>query len=509
MENSNDFAVIDLGSNSFHLLIVRQNEDRTQIIYKQKETVYLAAGLDAHNHLNQAAIDRGVHCLTLFAERLKTINPKQIKVVATHTLRVAKNRNAFLLAASEVFPYPIEVISGYEEARLIYMGALNQELTRVNDIKLVIDIGGGSTEMALGQSLSPLFVDSKQMGCVSFSERFFLNGAISKKAFDSAVIEAQQEIEKITSILESYSISKIYGASGTIKSIHLILEETGHIDGLITKKRLQRLIDQWLEFQNVDELNFTSISSARKRVLLGGAAILYALFNQFKLKEVQYTQGALREGVLDQMLKTNEYKNVCERSITHLTQKYQVDAPFAQEVLKIVKFFYKQWHAQAEQKVSSMLKSILYWATLVHEVGLSINFSHIQKHSAYILEHSDLPGFNEEQQLLLSTLVRFHRKNIKFSQFPAFNLFHQTQWQALLQLLRLAILMNTQRAKDQAQKIQMLRLELIDRDLNCFALCIPEEFAKNNQLMMADLKKEQQHWAQNPNWALQLNIIEN
>lgn len=503
--NETDYAIVDLGSNSFHLLIVRKSENLTQVIYKNKESIHLVAGLDNDCMLSQEAIDKGVACLQKFAERLKTLQADHIKIVATHTLRVAKNKNQFLLAASAVFPYPIEIISGHEEARLIYIGALTQELTRENDTKLVIDIGGGSTEFALGQSLlSPNFVDSRQIGCVSFYKYFFSDGTITKKAFENAILEAEQEFEKITSILNTHSISKAYGASGAIKSVNLILNDLGYVDGIITKKRLQKIIDILLACNHYSEFDFPSLSEQRRSILLSGIAILAAIFNQLKLKEIQYTNGALREGALEQIIKTDESKNVCEKSVQKLIKQYQIDDSFSQEVLKIVKYFYKQWHAQANIKVSSRLKSILYWATLLHEIGLSINFSNIQKHSAYIVEHSDLAGFNEEQQLLLATLVHYHRKSIKFKAFPEFNLFNEKQWQALLQILRLAILMNAQRALDQHQKIACIELRLIDQQINHFELLIPTDFAQNNQLIVADLLKEQQHWNMNVNWKLQL-----
>lgn len=503
--NETDYAIVDLGSNSFHLLIVRQNETLTHVIYRNKESIHLAAGLDEELILSQKAIHRGVRCLQRFAERLKTVQRDRIRVVATHTLRVAQNRNQFLLAASAVFPYPIEVISGHEEARLIYIGALSQELTRENESKLVIDIGGGSTEFALGQSvIEPDFVDSRKMGCVSFTEYFFSDGFISKKTFENALLEAEQQLEKISSILTTHSISKAYGASGTIKSVYLILTDLGYSDGLITKKRLQKVLDLLLTCKHYSDFDFPSLSEQRKSILLGGMAILMAIFNQLELKEIQYTNGALREGVLEQIIHNDNYKNVCEKSVHQLIKQYQIDESFAQEVLKIVKYFYKQWHAKAETKINSRLKSILYWATLLHEIGLSINFSQIQRHSAYIIEHSDLAGFTEEQQLLLATLVRYHRKPIKFKSFPEFNLFSNKQWQAMLQILRLAILMNTQRAVDQHQKITGIELHLIEQQINHFELRIPTEFAQNNRLMIADLIKEQQYWYESKNWKLEL-----
>lgn len=507
--NENDVAIVDLGSNSFHLLIVRHNQNLPQVIYRSKESIHLAAGLDDNTLLCAESIEKGVQCLKKFAERLKTLQRHNIKVLATHTLRVAKNRNQFLLAASKVFPYPIEIISGHEEARLIYIGALTQELTRVHDTKLVIDIGGGSTEFALGQlPTEPFFVDSQPIGCVSFTQRFFSESVISKKAFHSAVMEAEQELEKMISFLNTHSVFKAYGSSGTIKCIHLVLIDLGYSDGLITKKRLLALIEIIFQSQSIKEVKFPSLSESRQSVLIGGIAILLAIFNQLKLKEIQYTQGALREGALEQIIKNEEYKNVCEKSVHQLIKQYQVDNDFSQEVLKIVKYFYKQWHSQADVKVSSRLKSILYWATLLHEIGLSINFSQIQKHSAYILEHSDLPGFNEEEQLLLATLVRYHRKTVKFNDLPNFNLFQDKQWQALLQILRLAILMDTQRAKNQHQKIVAIELRLIDGQINHFELLISAAFEQENQLMMADLIKEQNYWHAHSNWQLKLTVVD-
>lgn len=506
MKNSNkDYAVIDLGSNSFHFFIARNVDNQWQIIYRNKEHVHLASGLDKDLNLDDDAINRGVECLKLFSDRLKTIDSNNIRVVATHTLRVAKNRNQFLLAASKIFPYPIEIIPGQEESRLIYLGVISSQMTRSNQNKLVIDIGGGSTEISLGVTEAPLIAESFPMGSVTFAKHYFPDGIITKKAFDAAQLAAFQLIECFKNQILENGVSIAFGTSGTAKAIQDILSDFGIKDNLITQKSLNEIITHLLSLSNADEINYPSLSETRRPILLSGIAIFSALFSAFELTELHYAQSALREGVLFELAGEENHVNVWQVTVEQLINQYDIDIKYAKLVGQTAKHFYKQLQMQLNQKWNKDLKNLLVWATQLHEIGLGINFSNLHKHSAYILKNSRLNGFSEEQRLFLSTLVRFHRKSIKFEQFPEFHIYSLKQFELLLQMLRLSILINVQRLNN--QNCQFINL-MIDADhIHHITLEIKEEFAQNHPLIMSDLMDEQKVWGKTAQWKLIINTI--
>ncbi|QIQ22097.1 exopolyphosphatase [Zophobihabitans entericus] len=498
-----EYAVIDLGSNSFHMVVARHVNGSFQILNRIKQQARLAAGLNKNKELDQESIDRGVVTLSLFAERLKNFPPENVKIVGTHSLRVARNRNEFLKAAAQVLPYPIEVISGQEEARLIYFGVVQTEPT--HDLKLVIDIGGGSTELAMGTDIEPNFVDSRPMGCVTYTQQFFPEQKITPQAFKRATLAAEQQLEKIALPIQKSGAQIAFGASGTIKCIYNILLDMGVEDGIITTKRLNDLISYVFEFKTFDEINFPSLSAERRPLFVAGLAILTGLFNALKLKEMHYTQSALREGVLYEMTEQFSELNVRQRTALGLSAQYSIDNKHANKVVNTTKHLYQQWSKQVPSTLANpTMESILYWAALLHEVGLNINYSGIQKHSAYILQNSNMPGFNEEQQLLLATLVRFHRKSIKVQSIPSFSLFEPKQVAALIQILRLAVLINNQRQLD--LPLEAFKLSVCDKMTNCLSLTIDQQISEQHGLMLLDLEQEQNYWEPVKDWQLLVNV---
>ena len=505
-QSFNEYAVVDLGSNSFHMIIARKVDNTLQTIYKNKQTIHLAAGLNAQNYLSKNSIQRGIDCLTLFAERLQEIPTKNIKVIATHTIRVAKNKHQFITEAAKVFPYPIEIISGQEEARLIYLGAIaNESTTLQTDVKLIIDIGGGSTEVAIGTTNSPQMTDSRPIGCISYSKRYFPKQKIDKAAFNKAVESAEQHFEKLANYVRNKEIFIAFGSSGTIKNIHQILLDLGVTDGIITRKRLDDLISYVFEFKHFKDINYPSLSAERKTVFLGGLAIFSGVFNVLGLKELHYCQSALREGVLYEMTNSDEnYQDTRQNTAIALSKMYDIDERHASQVVMTTKVLLNQWKSQASYTIDQNIEAIVYWAALLHEVGLSINFSSIHKHSAYILQNSNMPGFNEEQQLLLATLVRLHRKSIKLNVIPYFTLFEPKHIYPLLQILRLAVLINNSRPN--SIDFSAFKLQLIDNELTKFKLIIDKRFADNNKLLLLDLEQEQQYWRTHKDWQLMIII---
>lgn len=500
----NEYAVVDLGSNSFHMIVAKKVNNSLQVIYKNKLNIHLATGLNKDYRLSLSSINRGVNCLALFAERLKNFPPSHVKVIGTYTLRAAKNRRQFLIAAAKVFPYPIEIISGQEEARLIYVGAINAEPTQKSDVKFIIDVGGGSTEIAIGTDNNPSLAESRPMGCVTYTKQFFPHHIISPQAFERARLAAEQQVEKLISLVKSKNVSIAFGSSGTIKSIYNILLDLGVTDGIITQQRLDDLVSYTLEFKHFNDINFPSLSKERKHVFVSGLAIFCGVFNAFNLQELHYAQSALREGVLYEITGNTLYpQDICHKTINVLLKQYNVDKNHANKTAKTAQYLFSQWQSSSNFPKDVTLESLLYWAAQLHEIGLNINFSGIHKHSAYILQNSNMPGFNEEQQFLLSTLVRYHRKSFKVNELPYFSLFEAKHIQAILQILRLAVLINNQRTANLDPKV--FKLRTINNDIGKVELTIDREFAKNNRLILLDLEQEQTYWQQNKH--CQLDII--
>jgi exopolyphosphatase / guanosine-5'-triphosphate,3'-diphosphate pyrophosphatase len=507
MNKFNEYAVVDLGSNSFHMIIVRNINGATQIIYKNKKNIHLATGLNEKNELSESSIMRGIECLALFAERLNGFPPENVRVVGTYTLRVAKNRHKFLMAAAKVFPFPVEIISGQEEARLVYLGTMTSEPTSSTDTKFVIDIGGGSTEIAVGKGhdLKPLIVTSHSMGCVTYTKRFFPEKKIDAISFQRAKLAAEQQIENIINTIKKQNITVSFGTSGTVKSICNILLDLGVNDSIITPKRLDDLISYILEFKSFQDIKYPSLSEDRKNVFVSGLAIFAGVFNALGLKELQFSPCALREGVLYELIDGQNYPDIRQNTAESLAQHYNIDQHHAQQVVKTTNYFFLQWQKQVSICISENLETILYWAAQLHEVGLKINFSSVHKHSSYILKNSNLPGFNEEQQLLLSTLVRYHRKSVNINDFPYFSLFEYKHIISMLQILRLSILINNQRSTD--LDLSAFHLKITKNKLWEITLNISQKFVENNKLILLDLEQEKKYWELVNDWKLSIRIF--
>ncbi|WP_085248139.1 Ppx/GppA phosphatase family protein [Gilliamella mensalis] len=488
------------------MVIARIINGAIQIIYKNKKNIHLATGLKANNELTESSIMRGVECLALFAERLNGFPPEHVRVIATHTLRVAKNRHKFLMAAAKVFPFPIEIISGQEEARLIYLGTMTGESTSSTDTKFVIDIGGGSTEIAIGKGndLNPLIVASRPMGCVTYTKQFFGEKKIDVASFQQAKLAAEQQIESIINTIKKMNITVAFGTSGTIKSIYHILLDIGVNDGIITPKRLDDLISYVLEFKSFHDIDYPSLSNERKNVFISGLAIFSGVFNALGIEALQFSPYALRDGVFYELIDGPNYQDIRQNTAQSLSEHYNIDQRHAKQVVKTTKYFFSQWQQQVSMTIPPSLESMLYWAAQLHEVGLKINFSSIHKHSSYILQNSNLPGFNEEQQLLLSTLVRYHRKSINIDELPYFSLFEYKHIISLMQILRLSILINNQRNPE--IDLQTFQLKLLENKLTKITLEVNKEFVKNNKLILLDLAQEQKYWEMIDDWKLSIAI---
>ncbi|ERK13774.1 MAG: exopolyphosphatase [Pantoea sp.] len=490
-----EFAAIDLGSNSFHMVIARVVDGAMQVLGRLKQRVHLADGLDAQNRLSEEAIQRGLNCLALFAERLQGFSPANVTIVGTHTLRQAINAEEFLQRAADVIPYPIEVISGNEEARLIFMGVEHTQPEKGR--KLVIDIGGGSTELVIGEDFEPQLVESRRMGCVSFAQLYFPKGEISPENFRRARLAAAQKLETLSWQYRLHGWQYALGASGTIKAACEVLLAMGEKEKLITPERLDQLYSEVIKHKSFAALSLPGLSEERKVVFVPGLAILCGVFDALAIRELRLSDGALREGVLYEMEGRFRHQDIRSRTAQSLANHYAIDSDQARRVLETTEQLYLQWLDQNPKLANPQLSALLKWAALLHEVGLTINHSGMQRHSAYILQNTNMPGFNQDQQMLLAMLVRFHRKAVKMDEMPRFTLFKKKQFLPLVFLLRLGTLLNNQRQA--TTRPDSLKLSTDDGH---WTLTFPSGYFSQNTLVQLDLEREQSYWNEVTGWNL-------
>ena len=482
-------AALDIGSNSFHLVIARIVAGSIQILHRVKQKVRLADGLDDDGMLSDAAIQKGLAALQECQQSMQGFNPDTVRIVATYTLRKAINSGEFISAAKKILPYPVEVISGVEEARLIYQGVAHT--TSTSGGRLIIDIGGGSTEFIIGKEFDPLLLRSLTMGCVNFTQKYFANGELKSRQFQKAVTAAHQELEMITDKYRHMGWDVCIGTSGTIKTIaNLCAEYEGKAaPGVITLATLKALTQACIKAGHLDKINFNAISDDRRPVFAAGLAVLTAVFEGLKIEQMHYSGAALREGVLYEMEERLEHHDVRQRTAESMATRYDVDTAQARRVLQTTKQLYDAV-AQDWQINSPEHQNILGWAALLHEVGLQINSRGVQRHSAYILRNADLPGFNQEQQAMLATLVACHRKKVNGQEIPTFEQFTRTEVHRLIALLRLAVLLNIKRQDD--------LLPAFDCDVtpNKLTIVFANQWLNEQPLVSADLRSEVERIAQ-------------
>ncbi|MCK3657981.1 exopolyphosphatase [Pasteurellaceae bacterium Pebbles2] len=479
-----EIAAIDLGSNSFHMIIARIVNGSIQILSRLKQKVQLAKGLDENGVLDQEAITRGVNCLALFAERLHGFTAENVNVVGTYTLRSAVNNDEFLRQAKQVFPYPINIISGKTEAKMIYSGVSHTQPE--SGRKLVVDIGGGSTEMIIGDDFEPIIAESRNMGCVSFAKQFFPDGTISPENFDNARQAALSRIHDLAEPYRHLGWQYVLGSSGTIKTVHQVIAATLDPDGIITAGRLDFLIERTLKSTHFDHLKLPGLIEERADVFVPGLAILSAVFDTYQIEQMRYSDGALREGVMYSLDKNFQVKNIRQRTAEALAEQFNLDRAQAERVSKSAVQLAQQFHEWQASEFADEMQEILLWAALLHEVGIVINHKNMQKHSAYILANMELPGFDKEQQRLLATLVRLQIHPFALNDIPQFARYTPQDVLTLVRLLRLAILLNRSRqATEYAEKISLKTHRTL------WQLQFENAYLAHNSLVLNDLTLEQ------------------
>lgn len=475
-------AAVDLGSNSFHLVVAREEQGEIRITEKLGEKVQLAAGIGKDKKLSKEAIERGLACLSHFSERLQTVPKSRIRIVGTNALRVAKNRKSFIKQARNIIDCPVEIIAGREEARLIYLG-VSHTLSDDDGAKLIVDIGGGSTEFIIGERFEPMKMESLHMGCVSYRSRFFEEGRIKRKYFDQAVLMAKIELQSIKDEYLAQGWQSAIGSSGTIRIIERVVVARGWTESGITRESLDMLRSLILSYNHVDELDIEGLKPERKSVFPSGVAILYALFDELGIDRMEYSDGALREGVLYDVLGRLSHENVRERTILALMERFHVAQAHASLCERTALSLFDQLRDTWKLKPND--RELLSWAARLHEVGRCISHSQFHKHGAYLIEQSDLSGFTRTEQAELATLVRLHRRKISLSVLDEVDSSRVQDIRKLVVLLRLAVVLCASRTMLEPPEIivsindGILRLAFEDR--------WPDEYALGLEMLRTEI----------------------
>lgn len=475
-------AAVDLGSNSFRLQRARVIDDQIYPLDSLKENVRLASGLDGDKQLDAAAQARALACLKRFNELLRDLPAEAVRAVGTNTFRVAKNIDVFLEAAQAALGFPIEVIAGREEARLIYLGVAH-ELPVSAAPRLVVDIGGGSTEFIVGAGFEPHQMESLYMGCVSYSQRFFADGKLSRGILQRAELAARAEVQAITAEFSAGHWENAVGSSGTARALADILEQNGWSETGISAEGLEKLRAAMLKAGDIKNLNLPGLSAERGPVLPGGFAIMAGIFAELNITHMSVATTALREGVLYDLLGRFHHHDQRDATVVQFMQRYHVDTAQALRVEKLVLALCEQ--AAAVFSDIGAARRILSWAARLHEVGVTIAHTGYHKHSAYILANADAPGFSKVDQVRLSILVRAHRGNLAKATRDL--KLTQEDWE-LIALLRLAVLLCRARRDVDASAIHFLRIK------NRMRLTLPPTWLVENPLTETLLEDEIGQW---------------
>jgi exopolyphosphatase / guanosine-5'-triphosphate,3'-diphosphate pyrophosphatase len=483
MNEYTTLAAVDLGSNSFKLQVARVVDDQIYPLDVLKEPVRLTAGIGADKRLDSDSQARGLACLNRFSERLRGLPQGAVRCVGTSALRVAENAEAFLQQAEAILGYPIEIIAGREEARLVYIGVAHS-LPAVEYPRLIIDIGGGSTECVIGEGMTPQLLESLHLGCVNFTQRFFADGQIGKDNLAQAVIAARTQAQTIAA---SYAgkWQEAVGSSGTARVISDVLIQNGWAEQGITRDGLARLREQMILIGNQNKLELAGMKADRKPVFAGGVAVMSGIFAEFGIEQMTVADGALREGVLYDLLGRFHHHDMRAASVSQFMRRYHVDHKQARRVADIAAQLFKQ----VEHKLAAAheLKPYLLWAAQLHEIGISIAHSGYHKHGAYILAHADMPGFSLKDQARIATLVRTQRGSLDklggTTPIPA-------TLQPLVLIMRLAVLFCRSRTQ--------IELGSYSLKLNPDAaqLGLSQDWLAANPLTAAALSDESRVWKQ-------------
>ena len=475
-------AAVDLGSNSFHMVVARYSHGQLVIIDRLREMVRLAAGVAENGRIDKDVAARALACLQRFGQRLHDMHADSVRVVGTNALRLAHKKQAFLERAREALGHPIEIIAGMEEARLIYSGVAHTMPTEPGK-RLVADIGGGSTELIIGEGLNPLELESLQMGCVSWSERFFRDGKISAKRFERARLAARLELEPVQAEFRRRGWDNCAGSSGTVRAIGEAIRSLDPNSLTITAQGITRAIEYCIDAGHTRELTLEPITEDRRPVFPGGLAILAEIFSVLDIKEMRMAEGAMREGLLYDMLGRYRREDARERTVRAMQQRYHVDTAQAERIEATAVNFLEQTR-EAWKLEEPLANLALRWAARLHEIGLDVSHSGYHRHGAYLLENGDMPGFPREEQRLLARVVGAHRRKLALEGVEELVPPWDRSALYLMVLLRLAVLLHRGRS---STALPAIELSATARSLE---VRFPPGWLREHPLTSADLQQE-------------------
>ena len=480
-------AAVDLGSNSFHLVVARYELGELRVIDRLRDSVRLAAGLRADGTLDDARRDRALACLARFGQRLRVLPHDRVRAVATNSVRRLAAPGTFLGPAEVALGHPIEIVSGREEARLIYLGVAHG-VPDSPQRRLVIDIGGGSTEFIIGQHFDALEKESVQMGCVATTLRFFADGKLSAKRWRQAQTDIAVELQQFAAEYRAQGWGEAIGSSGTIKAIGNVAQTAGWCDTGITRDAVERMRESMLECGSIERLRLPGLAEDRVSVFPGGLAILEAAFAAFDLEQMRVCDTAMREGLLYDMIGRAEHRDPRTASIVALAQRYAVDPGQAERVEATALALFDK--VAGDWQLGHVERDWLSWAARIHEIGLAIAHSQHHLHGAYIAENSDLAGFARHEQQVLAAILRSHRRKPDDAVLRELPERLRRQTARVTALLRLAVLLQRGRAADPAPP---LALQAGDKVLQ---MRLPQAWLDHHPLTRADLDQERDYLKQ-------------
>ena len=475
-------AAVDLGSNSFHMVVARYSHGQLVILDRLREMVRLAAGLGDSGRLDDAATERALRCLERFGQRLRAMRADSVRVVGTNALRRAKRKRWFLERARAALGHPIEIISGLEEARLIYSGVVHTS-PMSPDKRLVIDIGGGSTEVVIGGGFEPLLLESLSVGCVGLSASYFDDGRISAKRFERARTAVRLELEPVQEAYRKMGWLQAFGSSGTVRVISDVLRGLNPESPHITLDNLNVLADRVIAAGHVDDLDLPEVDAERAPVFPAGLAIMMEVVESFSIDRVRVAEGAMREGLLYDLMGRFTDEDARVRTVRAMEKRYHIDESQAERVESTAVGLLEQ--VESEWGLEDPLAElVLRWAARLHETGLDIAHSKYHRHSAYLLEHADMPGFPREEQLLVAALVGGHRRQLSFESLEDLLPPWDRLAEFLIVLVRLAVLLHRGRSP---QPLPEVRLTVKGRSIT---MELPQRWMKEHPLTLEDLEQE-------------------
>ena len=484
LEDGDLLAAVDLGSNSFHMVVARYVLGQLRTVDRLRETVRMAEGLDRKGGLAPEVRQRALECLSRFGQRIRDVPPQRVRAIATNTVRRLAAPQSFLMPAETALGHAIEVVAGREEARLIYLGVAHAQPSKPGDLRLVIDIGGGSTECIIGSGFEAIERESLQLGCIATTRRFFDNGKLSKKKWRDALTEVTAEFQQFAGTYRALGWQEALGSSGTNKAIGEICAAMKLTKGAVTAEALPIVRERLLQAERIELIDLPGLSADRRPVIAGGILVLEAAFNALGLSRMAVSKAAMREGVLYDMLGRGGADDPRDASVAALMQRYGIDEGQAARVEATMLRLFDQvagaWALDPDDRL------MLRRAARLHELGLAIAHSQYHVHGAYVVEHSDISGFSRQQQQFLAALVRTHRRGIPKSAFDALPDRLLAPVRRSAALLRLAVLLHRAHEADPIPQLDA------HADGNTLTLTVSKRWLDSRPLVRADLEGEPQ-----------------